>query len=369
MCNDHQRLRYPQHQRQQHRLGQLFEVWVARAAVPARLHGQSFLVARQSRHQIWLRGSLRSLRRCVNGEPERHRELCDNLPAQTFWPGSIRLTSESVIIGNNTDLWREHWHAAFIQDTWRVTPRVTFSPGVRWEYVGSPHSTVNHMGIFNPNAVGGVVQVGPGLPVSTIDPSPKGQLLPSRWRRLGHLRQWQDGPARRNWPAGQLPIHEYGRRCVRSVRSDVVHRYALRQRAPAQYRRQSIRAASSGIFPNTQSSEAHATPLTWPSNNTSPIFPTGSAITSTSGPTCAPAQSSCSMLSVDPNFKYPKSVQWNVDVQRAITNSLTLDVAYVGVHGYDETHSVDLNEPALGSGWNPALQRKRFSQRAAWGCR
>jgi hypothetical protein len=29
-----------------------------------------------------------------------------------------------------------------------------------------------------------------------------------------------------------------------------------------------------------------------------------------------------------------------------------LDVAYVGVHGYNEQRSVDLNEPAVGTGWN-----------------
>lgn len=58
------------------------------------------------------------------------------------------------------------------------------------------------------------------------------------------------------------------------------------------------------------------------------------------------------METVDPNFKNPKSVQWNVDLQRAITNSLTLDVAYVGVHGYDETRSVDLNEAPVGVGWD-----------------
>ena len=63
-------------------------------------------------------------------------------------------------------------------------------------------------------------------------------------------------------------------------------------------------------------------------------------------------QAPCSMETVDPNFKDPKSVQWNVDLQRALTNSLTLDVAYVGVHGYDETRSVDLNEAPVGVGWD-----------------
>ena len=41
-----------------------------------------------------------------------------------------------------------------------------------------------------------------------------------------------------------------------------------------------------------------------------------------------------------------------MDLQRAITNNLTLDVAYVAVHGYDETRSVDLNEAPLGVGWD-----------------
>ena len=58
------------------------------------------------------------------------------------------------------------------------------------------------------------------------------------------------------------------------------------------------------------------------------------------------------MLVTDPNLKNPRSIQWNLDLQRAITNNLTLDVAYVGVHGCDEIHTIDLNEPALGSGWD-----------------
>ena len=69
----------------------------------------------------------------------------------------------SIITGNNTDQWREQWHAAFAQDTWRVTPRVTLTPGIRWEYIGSPHSIINKMGNFDPNQPGGAIQVGPGL--------------------------------------------------------------------------------------------------------------------------------------------------------------------------------------------------------------
>ena len=69
----------------------------------------------------------------------------------------------NIITGNNTDSWREQWHAAFAQDTWRITPRITLTPGIRWEYIGAPHSTIDKMGNFDPNQPGGAVQIGPGL--------------------------------------------------------------------------------------------------------------------------------------------------------------------------------------------------------------
>ena len=61
----------------------------------------------------------------------------------------------SILIGNNYDNYREQWHAAFVEDTWRITRKMTLTPGLRWEYVGSPHSTVNHLGTFDPNQPGG----------------------------------------------------------------------------------------------------------------------------------------------------------------------------------------------------------------------
>ena len=44
---------------------------------------------------------------------------------------------------------------------------ITLTPGIRWEYIGSPHSTVQLLGNFDPNVPGGVDQGGPGLPGST----------------------------------------------------------------------------------------------------------------------------------------------------------------------------------------------------------
>ena len=34
---------------------------------------------------------------------------------------------------------------------------------------------------------------------------------------------------------------------------------------------------------------------------------------------------------------------------------MTIDVAYVGTHGYNESHTIDLNEAPLGAGYTPAV--------------
>jgi hypothetical protein len=55
---------------------------------------------------------------------------------------------------------------------------------------------------------------------------------------------------------------------------------------------------------------------------------------------------------VNPNFKQPYSLQWNLDIQRAITNNLTFEIAYIGVHGGNEAAWTDINQPPIGAGWN-----------------
>ena len=95
----------------------------------------------------------------------------------------------------------------------------------------------------------------------------------------------------------------------------------------------------------------------FPSNQTvniNGVNYTGFSCTPPTGPFSSPFFGPCPVIGVDPNFKQPFSAQWNLDVQRAITSKLTLDVAYVGNHGYREEFSTDLNQPALGAGYNQA---------------
>ena len=76
------------------------------------------------------------------------------------------------------------WWAPFVQDDWRLRPRVTLNLGFRYEYIGSPWERSNYIGGFNPNVnpatTSALQQVGPGEPLPLIK-SDKREFMP----RLG----------------------------------------------------------------------------------------------------------------------------------------------------------------------------------------
>jgi hypothetical protein len=53
-------------------------------------------------------------------------------------------------------------------------------------------------------------------------------------------------------------------------------------------------------------------------------------------------------------LRTPYIITWNFDIQRAITNNLSLDLAYLGNHGVKLYGTRDINTPPLGAGYSPA---------------
>jgi hypothetical protein len=96
-----------------------------------------------------------------------------------------------------------------------------------------------------------------------------------------------------------------------------------------------------------------------------PVFPSAAptmihAVNYT-GVTCTPPNftvagtydvgSPCAPIAVNPNYQMSSpTAEYNIDIQRAITSNLTVDVAYVGDYGWDEPSRVDLNQPPVGWG-------------------
>ena len=237
----------------------------------------------------------------------------------------------SILNGNPDERLRMRWYSGFVQDTWRISPHVTITPGMRYEYNGSPHELDNKLGFFDPNFPGGIARV--GVDRARLYSPEKFDFQPhfgiawdlhgdSKWVLRTGISRLSSFPAMTAL-AAQTPFGA-------NIPSAGINRNGTPINA---------------LYPNPLSFTASQ--LKW--DTTGPIFP----IQNAAGPSCTVAVP-CGTFATDPNFKKPKSLQWTLDLQRALTNRLTLDVAYVGNHGYDETRSIDLNAVPVGTGWTAA---------------
>ena len=75
------------------------------------------------------------------------------------------------------------------------------------------------------------------------------------------------------------------------------------------------------------------------------LFP-GGAISCT-------ATKPCNANAVDPNLKTPRVANWNLSITRAFTPNLSLEVGYVGNHGWFLPGFTDINQPDLTTGIQP----------------
>ncbi len=287
-----------------------------------------------------------------------------NTALQNFLLGNTQ--NGIILVGDPTSVSRSHSFAGFVQDDWRVKPRLTLNIGLRYEYTGRPHERNNYIANFDPNVnpltTPAITQVG-------------GSGLPPMWKA-----DYKDFAPRVGlaWD-----VKGNGKTVVRAG-AGVFYNAALLGETvdlnPFGANFPSIGVNNSGTQINAHTpSQLNLVPSQIGWNLTGPVFPTaipfnvngasysGTSCTYDNAPGLTPwnepvtnndgspfTATPCSLVAaVDPNYRTPWTVEWNVDIQRAITNNLTVDIAYVANHGR-EASKTDLNQPPLGAGWTPA---------------
>jgi hypothetical protein len=246
-------------------------------------------------------------------------------------------------------------YAGFLQDDWRVNPRLTLNLGVRYEYVTPIREEHNLLGNFDP-ALGGLVQV--GQQISSPYKGDHNNFAP----RLGLA--WDiTGQGKTAVRAGFGVIYDnvsmesflvqentqnataIGLATIPTGATIVVNGVSTPGKGTI--------SVTSATFPGGPLSTNSNSQLIsgWQNNSaTVPLFPV-------TPPTCGDGIGSdpppCNILGIDRNFRTPYVSVWNLGVQHAFNNNLSIDVAYVGNHGSKLLGIRDLNQPALGTGIQP----------------
>jgi hypothetical protein len=284
------------------------------------------------------------------GEYIRQFTDSTNLPGTNIRPGAgqgnIKFSSlqnylqgvplsGSVLVGNTAVEGRIQNFAGFFQDDWRILKKLTLNLGLRYEYTTPPSELHNLYGGFYPGL--GLVQAGVQVP-SLFNPDYK-ELSP----RIGLA--WD--------------VNGNGRTVVRagfSIMYDTVL-YAGQIATPQSPTGADIvvnhvttPGSQLGSF-SVSYNNAQLQPG-WQNNGpNNPLFPISTNNREACGDGLAGDPGPCVTSGVIPTIRVPHFNAWNLDIQRALTNSLTLEVAYVGNHVADLNGVEDINQPALGAGW------------------
>lgn len=256
-----------------------------------------------------------------------------------------------IFIGNPELIVREHSYAGYFQDDWRVTTRITLNLGLRYEFSAPPVERNNFIGNFNPNVTGNtppLQQAGPGTPFGPLYHADHKDFSP----RLGVAWDVQG--------TGKTVVRVGG-----SVLNSLMIASELTNPVPFGANFPDIGVNNSGTVLNAHSPALFAlgaSSLNW--SIAGPVFPgnvpytikgvTYTGLTCTA-PTTAGGPGPCPTTAVNPNFRTPYVAEWNLDIQRAITNNLTIDVAYVGNHGFAQGTELDINQPTVGAGYAACL--------------
>jgi len=273
------------------------------------------------------RGSVNFLGGVVSPNPGPN----GSAPLEDFLAGA---PFKSTVEAGNPTLQLHNWaYAGFFQDDFRATKNLTINFGVRYEFSSVPQEAHNLLGNFDPNV--GLVQV--GHQISNLwNPDHKnfGPRAGFAWDISGNGRTVVRGGGGLiyetvNWQSFVAFNNAFGPGSVPTG-------------AP-------IDAAgdtSGGTITtgNVTVKNFLSYPATWDAAN-GPLY---------GGSTVNCFKSACPIMTVDRGLTTPYVWNWTLNLQHAFTTNLSLEAAYVGNHGSNLTGIRDINQPPVGSDYNPA---------------
>ncbi|HTR39266.1 MAG TPA: TonB-dependent receptor [Bryobacteraceae bacterium] len=272
----------------------------------------------------------------------------------SFFTGDM--SRAQISSGNFLRHLQDENYGLFIQDDWRVTPRLTLNLGVRYELTTVFNESDNLIGNFDPTQ--GLVQAGKQIgSVINGDHNNFAPRVGVAWDvfgtgktviRAGAGIYYEQSSFDSFMALGNL----LGLRTVPTGVNLYTNGNPTPFTAGGNINLGAI-TLSGGALGNA--STPGTIKYNWANNSANvPIYSAtpgcgDGSVTLPDGFTPTP----CNIMGVDRNLRTPYVTKWSVDIQHAITNDLSLDVAYVGNHATKLFGITDLNQPRLVNGFSP----------------
>ncbi len=242
---------------------------------------------------------------------------------ENFFDGDVRRWR--LLYGNAARDVSQRSFGFFAQDDFRVTRRLTFNMGLRYDVTDPIKDSHNLLANYEPNSATGLVQVGYGIsaPYKTNynNVSPR---VGFAWDMFGT-----------------------GKTIVRSAFGIIYEQPSIRT---FMFNGGGLNLNPSGLVGNGNLTtflqvSSDTSLINW--NQTGPIFPNAAG----AGLGCS-VDSQCDVFGVDPHLKTPYVMNWNFNIQQVLSPSTVLQVAYVANHGVKLYSVTDINQvnPALDDG-------------------
>ncbi len=289
--------------------------------------------------------------------PVRFNKGGGNTSLENFFEGN--LFRANIFLGDPVRALSNEGYALFFQDDWRIKPRLMLNLGLRYEINTVVKDKNNQLANFDP--VQGLVQgtpyhndyhdFGPRLGLAwdvrgngkTVVRAGSGIL----YEQMGFDVLNGEGNllGLRTIPTG-LPLFNAGSPTAPTPTGNI-QLQSLTITGPALT---PISNAWKGFDPTKPISSTNQALY---AGATTPACGDGFTMPSSGGYLVPPGP--CEIYAVDPNLRVPYVFNWNVDVQQALGQNLSLDVGYVGNRGNKLLGRTNINQAPPGTGWNTPL--------------
>ena len=287
--------------------------------------------------------------------------LPNSTSLEDFFAGA--LSSATLLGGQPLSKLTAMNFAGYVQDDWRVTPRLIVNLGMRYAFLTPMKDANNNIGNFDPSSPTGMVQQGQAG-FGTIwkpDPFDFEPRLGMAWDVRGNgntVVRLGVGLIHETWTLetfeGQFNMQGNGSTAINAIPTAATISCGIASLVP------SISCPSSGggtnslgsvgYNPNQLCWDPSAAPIGCQAAGQATVLPGG-----TGGPKCGDgvgsAASPCSLMSVNQNLKLPFVISYNLGITHAFGSNFSLEAEYVGNHGYRLLSFTDINQAQLGSAY------------------